>query len=82
MYLCKADLDVWLKGKLLLCDATFPKLSFKQKKREGGGETTKTLGKAPPLFTGLWERGRFLCLATKTWGSVSKSAGLTSNLLW
>lgn len=45
MCLCKADLEVWLGGKLLLSVATFPKLSFKEKReREKVRKQPKTLG--------------------------------------
>lgn len=45
-----ANLEVWLKGKLLLFVSTLPKLSFKKKKSgggRGGRKPPKLLGKPP-----------------------------------
>lgn len=53
----------------------------KTKKKRVMRKLLKLLGKAPAVHRSVGKRP-FLCLATETWGSVSKSAGLTSSVLW
>lgn len=87
--LCESDLEVWLGRKLLLSVVIFPTLSvffsfffflflflfLKVRKQP------KLLGEAHTVHRSVGKRP-FLCLATKTPSTVSRSAGLTSSLLW